>query len=81
MRLNNKPCPRCACFLIDHFRCGCGAVESDYCVNCGRFTTADGLTELTELDAKCEKGRVEHEHPSEEKTERINVYFEKHRGA
>lgn len=79
--LNDVACPRCGCWLKKNFECGCGAVHSDYCVNCGRFTTLPPYQTLELCEgfgqARCEKGPVMHNHPPEERAERIKAYFEK----
>lgn len=74
--LNDKGCSRCGCWLKKHFKCGCGDVESDYCVNCGRWTTlGQGVfVELSEYDVRCEVGSVMHEHHPEEKSTRIAAW-------
>lgn len=71
-------CPRCGCHVRKHFECNCGEVHDDYCLNCGRWCSL-GVAEHVELDqlldAPCERGAVMHEHPSEEKTTRIDRYL------
>jgi len=81
--VSGTPCPRCGCHLVKNFKCGCGEVHSDYCVNCGRFTTL-GPTEAIELgpyDARCGSGLIAHEHSDEEKAERLEKAFKKARRA
>jgi hypothetical protein len=64
LRLVDGPCPRCGCHMVRLFDCDCGEVHSDYCVNCGRFTSlgATEHTEMSEYDAPCVKGLVMHDH-------------------
>jgi len=75
--ISDTPCPRCGCFIVKKFECGCGAVHSDYCNNCGRWTTLlpTEYAALGDIDARCEAGRVPHEHSSEEKTARIAAHI------
>jgi hypothetical protein len=74
-----SPCPRCGCYLARHFACNCDAVHSDYCVNCGRFTSL-GPKEYVDLyayDALCEHGAAMHQHPYEEKEKRMEALQDK----
>ncbi len=78
-KLNDKPCPKCGCYLIANFNCFCGEVHSDYCVNCGRWTELQpnqyiNFTPI--LDERCSIGRVYHEHSEKEKSNRLRAYFE-----
>jgi hypothetical protein len=77
-KLLAEPCPRCGCHLAHLFECGCGAVHSDYCCNCGRFTDLprEAHIELGPYDVPCEHGAVAHEHPEKEKLERLNQYLD-----
>lgn len=79
MILRPTPCPKCGCHMARTFECGCGAVHDDYCVNCGRFVSVppDRSTELTEVDARCPCGPVQHDHPPEEKSARVQAFYEK----
>lgn len=61
----DKPCTRCGCFEAFVFECGCGAVHSDVCYNCGGYVDmqheplkdgGDGWTK------RCTAGAVEHRH-------------------
>lgn len=77
-RLNDKPCPRCGCYLIRSFVCGCGDVHEDYCCNCGRWTILP-VTEhatLGHVDIRCDAGPVAHVHSEEEKSQRVKDYFD-----
>lgn len=76
--ISDNPCPRCKCYVIKHFECACGLCNENYCANCGRFTTLmpHEHIELSPIDKVCEMGNVEHEHTSEEKTARVDAYFE-----
>lgn len=75
--LRSTPCPRCGCYLAAHFKCNCGEVHSDYCVNCNRWVDLPPgkHVELDEIDAPCDVGPVPHEHPMEEKSARLAAYF------
>lgn len=75
--LGDVACPRCGCWLKRHFRCGCGDVDRDSCVNCGRWTDLprDQYAELDGYDVLCEAGRVAHEHSDEEKSARISAWM------
>ncbi len=77
LRLVDGPCPRCGCHMVRLFDCDCGEVHSDYCVNCGRFTSlgATEHTEMSEYDAPCVKGMMMHDHPSSEQVARIDAVF------
>lgn len=72
------PCPRCGCYLTRHFACNCGEVHSDYCVNCGRFTSLSPSKsiKLSPNDARCEAGPTMHAHPFEEKAQRMAAVHE-----
>jgi hypothetical protein len=68
--------------MAHHFACNCGAVHSDCCDNCGRFTSLarDEHIEMCESDAPCDKGQVEHIHTDEERSKRIDAFFARARG-
>jgi hypothetical protein len=61
------------------FACNCGAVHSDYCVNCGRWASLgpQESVELTGWDAVCVLGPVPHDHPWEEKELRMTAVHER----
>lgn len=66
--VNTEDCPRCGCFMAEHFECNCGAMHGDHCLNCGRYT-APTLTRdqyVSEEDkayvTPCTLGPVEHMH-------------------
>lgn len=64
VEINTVDCPRCGCFLKKKFLCNCGQVHSDYCGNCGRFTSLS-RTEHVEpclFDQPCNAGPVHHDH-------------------
>lgn len=68
------PCPRCGCHITHHFECFCGEVHSDYCDNCGRFTSL-GPTEYTKLgdfDERCTHGTAPHAHDAQERCARVD---------
>ncbi len=74
VKLSDVPCPRCGCYLTSLFECNCGEVHSDYCANCGRFTSlpaTDGVR-MSDFDEKCEHGHAAHVHSSEEKQARVD---------
>lgn len=77
-KLANTGCPRCGCYMTHSFDCNCGAVHSDTCVNCGRFTHFDVTehTQMAEGDIRCPHGAVEHEHPPEEQAARLKAFFD-----
>ena len=77
--ISDKPCPRCGCYLIKEFKCNCGAVHDNHCVNCGRWASLPPTehVELGPTDARCDAGPVEHEHSVAEKRARIRRFFEK----
>jgi hypothetical protein len=73
-RLSDTACPKCGCYMTRHFECGCGEIHSDYCDNCGRFTSL-ALTESTQMsdfDEKCTHGAVAHNHAPAEKQARVD---------
>lgn len=74
LRLAGEECPRCGCWCVRNFECGCGEVHSDYCVNCGRFTSLarDEHVKLSEVDVRCARGRELHDHDEGEKLARID---------
>lgn len=76
-KLLPDPCPRCGCHMAQTFHCNCGAVHSDVCLNCGRYTTLprDEHIEMSEFDLPCKKGTVVHEHPWKEKEAHMNAVF------
>jgi hypothetical protein len=78
VRVSDEACPRCGCHLVRAFACNCGAVHSDYCVNCGRFTSLCRMdyVELSELDVPCVEGAVPHVHAPEERAARLRAYME-----
>ena len=75
--LSPKSCPRCGCHMRAHFECGCGAVHSDYCTNCGRFTDLpdDAYAELSDPDVPCTAGQQIHVHTDEEKVGRLDAHM------
>lgn len=77
--LNTVDCPRCGCWLKSLFVCGCGDVHSDYCVNCGRFTSLPRSehTEKNMGDRQCEFGPVMHEHSDDDKAKHLKEDFAK----
>lgn len=76
-RLSAVACPRCACHMVREFECNCGEVHGDHCVNCGRWVAlqVSEHVELSEIDARCDRGAVEHDHSVEERAERITQFF------
>ncbi len=72
-RLNDRPCPRCECWVVRTFNCYCREVHSDYCDNCGRWTslTPEEHATLSRFDATCWKGDILHEHDPKERTEAV----------
>ena len=68
--LTDKPCTACGCHQAFVFECGCGAIHSDVCYNCGLFVdmTHDPIEVQNEgLDGyawagRCTAGHVEHKH-------------------
>ena len=73
----SEPCPRCGCYVVMDFTCGCGKCRDDYCVNCGRFGALprDEHTEAAPWDLRCERGAVMHTHSEEAKARRINDWL------
>ncbi len=62
----------------DNRKCGCGAVHSDYCVNCGRWSDLpldQHATMIDGYDEPCTAGKVPHEHTDAEKEARIDRYI------
>ncbi len=78
VKIGAAPCPRCGCYLINHFECGCGTVHDDCCVNCGRWVSLAQTehVELSGIDARCTVGPVIHEHSEDEKAARIERYMQ-----
>jgi hypothetical protein len=72
-----EPCPRCGCWVVMDFTCGCGRCKDDYCLNCGRFGALprNKHTEMAGYDARCEHGPVLHAHSEKEKSKRINDWY------
>ena len=62
--LATSACPRCGCFQLRHFECRCGEIHSDYCDNCGRFSSlkSDEYIELSPINVRCENGPIVHVH-------------------
>lgn len=68
--LADSPCSACGCYQAFVFECGCGAVHSDVCYNCGGFVDMkhDPIEKQNEgLDGyawagRCGAGHVEHAH-------------------
>ena len=65
--VRDTPCAACGCYAAKHFKCFCGAVHSDHCVNCGRFVDANSPAVLGTHDRRCKHGAVSHDHPWVEK--------------
>lgn len=62
--ISDKPCTACGCYEAFTFECNCGAVHSDVCYHCGRYTNmvhkpVDGTGRW---DQRCTMGPVEHKH-------------------
>jgi hypothetical protein len=79
-RLSKTPCPRCGCLAVRLFECDCGEAHSDYCVNCGRFTSLSPTSHIDLADglyARCEQGAVPHDHPAAEQEARLDAYLKK----
>lgn len=84
--LNDRPCPRCGCYLRAHFACNCGEVHSDYCANCNRWIDLPPNEHITldEIDEPCTRGSIPHEHSRAEKADRIQAFVRRnvpYRGA
>jgi len=77
--LNTVDCPRCGCWLKTLFEGGCGQVHSDYCVNCGRFTSLPRAehTEKCLGDRQCTFGPVMHVHDRAAKIKALEEDFAK----
>jgi hypothetical protein len=76
--LSEKPCPRCKCHMQAVFKCGCGQIHDNFCVNCNRFVSLadDKAIELSIFDNECSFGHEYHDHPPSERGRRINAVFE-----
>jgi hypothetical protein len=72
-KLSDTPCPRCGCYITRLFECHCGEVHSDYCDNCGRFTSIAPTesVRLSDFDDTCTHGHAAHVHSPEERQARI----------
>ena len=86
-KLQPTPCQRCGCHMTWYFKCGCGQVHGDVCGNCGLRrplqgeTTPEKYLTLSAIDVMCEAGTSMHEHSSEEKSKRIDAFFNRCREA
>lgn len=66
--VNTEDCPRCGCWVVQHFSCNCGVAHGDYCLNCGRYAApALGRGQHVSAEDKegivsCVAGKVLHGH-------------------
>lgn len=65
-RVNQEDCPRCGCWVVEEFKCGCGQIHADVCANCGRYAAPalrrDQYAEPDEMIPRCSLGQVLHKH-------------------
>jgi hypothetical protein len=71
--LRDTPCPRCGCFLVRTFCCGCGAHDELICSNCARAQSLPPHehVELSPFDIRCTMGARPHHHAYEDRLARF----------
>jgi hypothetical protein len=68
VHIADKPCTGCGCYQAFLFECGCGAVHSDVCYNCGGFVDVEHKPIPENGDGwskRCREGAVPHTHTHE----------------